>query len=81
MATKERKIEGPRVRETRPFIAVLNCACAEINANPNSGTPELIRKGMKMMSVEAPKKYWRFVNAASRTTGLSIEEILEIINR
>lgn len=76
-----RKVEGPRVRESRQFIAALNSACAEINKTPNAGTPELIRMGMKMMQITDPDKYLRLVRSAARTTGLSMEEIEQVINQ
>ena len=41
------KVDGPRIRAEDAFITLISNACAEIHKNPNSGTPEFMRAGLK----------------------------------
>ena len=74
------KVEGPRVREHKPFIALLNNACFSMQKTPNAGTPEIIRKGLRAMQAEDPERFAFAVKATARELQISVSEVLEIIN-
>ncbi len=74
------KLDGPRVREHKPFIALLNNACFSMQKTPNAGTPEIIRKGLRAMQIEEPDRFAFAVRATARELQISVTEVLAIIN-
>lgn len=74
------KLDGPRVREGKPFIALLNNACFSMQKTPNAGTPEIIRKGLRAMQIEEPDRFAFAVRATARELQISVTEVLAIIN-
>ena len=74
------KLDGPRVREGKPFIALLNNACFSMQKTPNAGTPEIIRKGLRAMQIEEPDRFAFAVRATARELQISVTEVLAIVN-
>ena len=74
------KVEGPRVRDHNPVIALLNNACFSMQKTPNAGTPEIIRKGLRAMQQQDPDRFAFAVRATARELQISVTEVLAIVN-
>ncbi|MDD2341574.1 MAG: hypothetical protein PHV54_01620 [Tolumonas sp.] len=75
-----RKVEGPRVRESAPFIALLNNACFSLNSNPNAGTPLLLKMALRKIRDDDPDEFSRIVRSAARDAGVSTADVIQTIN-
>jgi len=78
---KSPKVDGPRIRAEEPLITLLKNACAEIHENPNSGSPEFLRAGLKVWAEifdeHSVRRAIRFTARQHGMTDAQVQALLE----